>query len=324
MAEQNNALVPRWNRSEVNRYLLPVLRYVGGMRDGTLTEREMAHANAALSRCPEAYAQLLRVYHNAPDDIRSKWFGWIECDEAVLDEAFSLIGRFSGGKSTQAEASYSKQMYFAGLFRISKNGQSLDLAQPFEQYYFCDEVIYRDYLIRRLDLAKTCKEWIRQYLPYYNRIRSWYRENGEKSCGVGYEYEAYMELYDHFRDEIAYEDQLRDERQALEYERGGLGWFHRARKKEIDEALYELSLRELRYQIDRATERYEAFEAQFLRQREAWQEELTNAPVTAFARRRELKKNMAELELRLDEYREELQIEALETKYRKMEKSRRT
>ena len=77
MAEQNNALVPRWNRSEVNRYLLPVLRYVGGMRDGTLTEREMAHANAALSRCPEAYAQLLRVYHNAPDDIRSKWFGWI-------------------------------------------------------------------------------------------------------------------------------------------------------------------------------------------------------------------------------------------------------
>lgn len=325
MAEnkENGALMVRWNRNEVNRYLLPVLRYVDGMRDGTLSEQQMEHANAALSRYPEAYAQLSRVYHNAPDDVRKRWFGWIECEGELLEEAFSLIGRFSGGASAKAEASYSKQMYFAGLFRISMDGQSIDLAQPFEQYYFCDEVIYRDYLLRRLDLADKCKEWIRRYLPYYNRIRTWYRENGEKKSGVGYEYEAYMELYDHFRDEIAYEDQLGEERKALEYERGGLGWFHRARKREIDDALYELSLRELKHRIDRATERYEAFEAQFERQREAWQNELVNAPKTAFARRRELKRRMAELELQLDEYHEELQIDELQEQYRKMEKGKR-
>ncbi len=325
MAEQQNggALVARWNRNEVNRYLLPVLRYVDGMRDGSLTEQTAAHANAALSRHPEAYAQLAKVYHNAPDDVRGKWFGWIECEAAVLDEAFSLIDRFSGGASAQTEASYSKQMYFAGLFRVTVDGRSLDLAQPFEQYYFCDGVIYRDHLLRRLDLAETCKEWIRRYLPYYNRIRSWYRDNGEKRSGVGYEYEAYMELYDHFRSEIAYEDQLREERQALEYERGGLGWFHRARKREIDDALRELALRELRRELDRAVERYEAFEAQFARQREAWQNELACAPLTAFARRRELKRNMTELELKLDEYRAQLRLDELQARYRSMERGRR-
>lgn len=325
MAEQKSdgALAVRWNRNEVSRYLLPVLRYVDGVRDGTLTEQEAACANVALARAPEAYAQLAKVYHNAPDDVRGKWFGWIECDEALLDEAFSLIDRFSGSTSARSETSYSKQMYFAGLFRISVDGQAVDLAQPFEQYYFCDSVIVRDYQLRRLDLAEACKEHIRRYLPYYNRIRSWYRDNGEKQSGVGYEYEAYMELYDHLRDEIAYEDQMREERQALEYERGGLGWFHQARKREIDEALYELSLREARYALDRATERYEAFEAQFERQREAWQSELACAPLTAFARRRELKQSIADLEARLDEFREELHIEELRANIRKLEKSRR-
>ena len=323
MEQQGGALTVRWNRNEVNRYLLPVLRYVDGMHDGSLTEEAAAHAGAVLSHAREAYAHLANVYHNAPDDVRDKWFGWIECEETLLDEAFSLIDRFSGGSSSQSAASYEKQMYFAGLFRISVDGQTVDLAQPFEQYYFCDAVIYRDYLLRRLDLADTCKDWIRRYLPYYNRIRSWYRDNGEKQSGVGYEYAAYMELYDHFRDEIAYEDQLREERQALEYERGGLGWFHRARKQEIDDALYELSLREVRRELDAAMERYEAFEAQFEKQREAWQSELACAPLTAFARRKELKQRITDLEMRLDDFREQMRIDELQMKYRKLEKGRK-
>lgn len=325
MADKQNGEVPapRWNRQEVNRYLLPVLRYADSLRQGEDDERLAEHAAVSMATYPQAYAQLSRVWRTGSTEVLDKWFGQFACDDALIDEAFDIIDR-DGGEHARGQTafSYEKQMYFAGLFRISEEGRTVDLTQPFEQYYFCDEVIYRDYLYRRVRLGDECTAWIRRYLPYYNRIRAWYRENGEARSGVGYEYVAYMELYDHFRERMMYADRLKEERQALEYERGGLGWFHRARKREIGDELHALDLRELTMQLEDATERYEAYEAQFLPEREVWLNELECAPLTAFGRKKELRQKLSELEEKLRAYRAELKLDELHEKHRKMLKSK--
>ena len=313
----------RWNRQEVNRYLLPVLRYADALRQGRESERAAEHALLAIAASPEAYTQLSHVWRTGSCEVLDRWFGGFVCDDALLDAAFAIIdGHVGDDVDGQISLSYDKQMYFAGLFRIHTDEGEVDLAQPFEQYYFCDEVIYPDFRYRRVQLGDECIAWIRRYLPYYNRIRAWYRENGEAQSGVGYEYMAYMELYDHFRARIAYEDGLREQRQALEYERGGLGWFHRGRKREIERELTELSLRELTRRMEDATERYEAYEAQFLTDREAWLSELEHAPLTAFGRKKELKLKLSELERQLNEYRAELGLDELARQYREMTKNK--
>lgn len=323
--QRNGALVPKWNQFEVGRHLLPVLRYVDGQCDESLSDDELdaRHEQALcfVKKYGASYGQLLRVFQTASPELKEKWFGWIECDGELLADAFDFIQqKIQGGTRAASQKSYEKDLYFAGLFRITENGRTVDLAQPFEQYYFCDEVLYKDYLHRRIKLGEQCREWIRRYLPYYTRIRAWYRENGGKESGVGTEYVAYMELLEHFMSRNAYEDAMRDERQALEYERGGLGWFHRARKREIDRELCELSVREMEMKIEDARERYEAYEAQFDDDRAAWLDELSCAPLTAFGRRRELKQKLSELELRLEQYREELGLDELLRKYQKMKR----
>lgn len=323
--QSNGAIVPKWNRFAVGRYLLPVLRYVDGQRDDALSDDELAsryeQAIGFVNRQGAAYQQLLRVYQSAEAEIYDKWFGWIECDGELLEDAFDFIAQeIESGSPAVSQRSYEKEMYFASLFCISEDGKAVDLAQPFEQYYFCDEVLCKDYLHRRIKLGQDCQAWIRRYLPYYTRIRAWYRENGGRMSGVGAEYIAYMELLEHFMSRNAYEDAMRDERQALEYERGGLGWFHRARKREIDRELYELSLREMEMKIEDAREKYEAYEAQFDRSRKAWQDELSCAPLTAFGRRRELKQKLSDLELCLEQYREELGLDELLRQYQKMKR----
>lgn len=326
--EQNTeAVVPKWNRFEVGRYLLPVLRCVDSRTDEDISDEHQndryEHAIEAIATAREAYAQLLRVYRTASPELLEKWFGWIECDDSLLDDAFDFIANEARDATAAPRVNYEKEMYLASMFRISEQGKTVDLAAPFEQYYYCDEVIYKDYLFRRVKLEDECRACLRRYLPYYNRIRAWYRENGGKASGVGAQYHAYMELIEYFQSRNAYEDSLRDERQALEYERGGLGWFHRARKREIDGELYELSLRELKLKIDDARERYEAYEAQFERSRQAWQDELASAPLTAFGRRKELKQKLSELDQNLTDYREQLGLDELRRQYRSKKKNGR-
>lgn len=318
MADDERALqrVPRWNRQEVNRYLLPVLRYTDGERDGVTEDV----ARLAVVSSPEAYEQLGRVWRTGDGETLDKWFGQIYCTDEMLDAVFDFIDDVLGGEEDEVELaeSYEKMMYFAAMFRIHDGERTVDLAEPFEKYYFCDEAIYKDCEYRRVQLGDECRAWIRRYLPYYNRIRSWYRENGEATSGVGHEYVAYMALYDHFRASIVYEDSLAEERQALEYERGGLGWFHRERKREIDAELKSLSCRELELRLKQANERYDAYEAQFESSRQAWLDELEHAPLTAFGRRRELKSKLSELEQRLEDFRVELGLDELQEQYRKI------
>ncbi len=311
-----------WNRQSVGRSLLPMLRLASEAQ--TLSEtsdhaqmvRHELLSMAAGQACeaqPEIYRQLLHVFQTASAVTLRMWFGWIDCPGEVLDAAFDFIEQHlnDAAPSTRRTVSPTEDGYFAGLFSVSGGEGRVNLAAPFEKYYFCDEMLYPDYRMRRLKLGEECRALIRRYAPYYQRIRAWYREAGEQDAPLSAEHHAYMQLYDYFVRCNAYEDQLRDDREALEYERGGLGWFHRARKREIDAELHELRQAELRLQLENAQEKYDAFEDQFKRQREKWEEELQNAPLTAFGRRRELKQKLMELEEKLENMREECGLDDL-------------
>jgi hypothetical protein len=330
MAQQRKALGSgndvAWNRMEVNRCLLPVLRYVDAVACDDLDREELDELqHAAVQSCQarsEAYRQLSVVWQTGAEQTVDRWFGWIECDDELLQAAFDFIDdELNGGsKHSHVHISWQEDMYFSEMFRIAQDSATVDLRSPFEQFYFCDEVIYKDYQFRRLALADQCKAWIRRYHPYYQRIWAWYCEHGGRDCAVSVENHAYMELYQHFLDRIAYEDRLRDDRQALEYERGGLGWFHRERKRQIDRELHDLDLVELEMKLEDARERYDAYEAQFARHREAWEQELRCAPLTAFGRRKELKQKLAALQEQLANYRKELALDDLQAQYHKMSK----
>ena len=204
------AMVPKWNRFEVGRYLLPVLRCVDSSDDGEISDEEYEarreHALQSIAGARDAYAQLLRVYRTASPELLEKWFGWIECEDALLDDAFDFIANEASEATAAPRVDYEKEMYLASLFCINEEGKKVDLVAPFEQYYYCDEVIYKDYLFRRIKLEDECRAFLRRYWPYYNRIRTWYRENGGKASGVGPQYHAYMQLIEHFWSRNAYED----------------------------------------------------------------------------------------------------------------------
>lgn len=318
----------RWNRAEVNRRLLPILRHLDKTVTQELSEQERQElgqqALEAIARDREGYAQLSHVFRTVGDEAYAQWFGWIACGEQLLLDAFAFIDARLEGKDSRdsaSDVSYEKEMYFASLFRISQGDKTVDLSYPFEQYYFCDGIIYRDYLFRRVELGETCKEWIRKYLPYYTRIRAWYLEHGGRQSGVGPAYHAYMQLLDHFHTRVDYEDGIRDSIQALEYERAGLGWFHRERKRQIDRELAGLRLDELILRVEDATERYEAYEAQFEHQRRSWQNELNRAPLTAFGRKKELKGKLQALDQKLSDYRAKIGLDELQKQLGKMEKA---
>lgn len=331
MAQQRKALGSAnvsWNRMEVNRCLLPVLRFVDAARMNDVSREEYNELlRGALQACrarPDAYRQISHVFCTGSEQTLEQWFGWIECDDELLDGAFDFINDELNGvaKHEPIQISLHEDMFFAELLHIAQGEGTVDLRYPFEQFYFCDEFIYKDYLFRRIELADKCKAWIRRYQPYYQRAWTWYCEHGGKHCAVSVEHHAYMELYEYFLERIAYEDRLRNDRQALEYERGGLGWFHRERKREIDRELYELDLAELEMRLEDARERYDAYEAQFENDRKAWEEELRCAPLTAFGRRKELKQKLSALNEKLLQYRKEFGLDDLQAQYNKLFKKK--
>ena len=317
-----------WNRMEVNRCLLPILRFVDGEREGEWSDEEreqfLQDARAFCHARPDAYRQLCRVFCSASDGTVEQWFGWIDCDAELLELAFDFIEDELSGKTHEAKPPFSPEedRYFADMFRITVDGQTVNLAQPFEQFYFCDEYTCQDYLTRRLDLAEECQDWMVRYRPYYRRIVAHYQDRGGRKYPVSAERHAYMQLYDYFLERMSYEQKLQDDRRALEYERGGLGWFRRDRKRAIERELKDIELSEMELRLEKARERYEAYEGQLERKRTRWQEELQNAPLTAFARKKELKRQLAALDEQLIAYRRELCLDELQAQYTRMCKKR--
>ena len=92
------------------------------------------------------------------------------------------------------------------------------------------------------------------------------------------------------------------------------------RKREIDRELHELDLAELEMRLEDARGRYDAYASQFEDQRQAWEEELRCAPLTAFGRRKELKQKLAALDDKLLEYRKALELDDLQAQYNKLSK----
>ncbi len=318
---------PKWNQTEVSRCLLPVLHWVDPTKEDEDGPEELRYeeARAACLSRPEAYRQLWKVYTTVTEEVYDRWFGWIDCEEEILEAAFDFIGKIlhdANKETPKLTFSIEKDTYFAGMFHITDGDRAVDLSAPFAGYYFCDERLFADYRTRRMELEEQCRALIGRYRLYYHRIRTWYRNEGERECPLSAEHHAYMQLYDYLADRMAYEEKLQDDRRALEYERGGLGWFHRGRKRQIGRELQELDIAQAKLELEDAQERYAALEEETERRRVAWERELKNLPLTAFGRRKELKRKLSESREDLEEERKNLKIDELSARYRRLKEKK--
>ena len=329
--EQNNRPPVHWNRTEVSDHLLPFLRLGDAMRADNTAEEQLASlkrlAWTSLSADPTAYRQLSRVYHRADDETYHRWFGGIDCDDALLQTAFSLIDRAlhhlspsvavqsppdTNATDTPATESYQEPLRreesltedaaFRKLFRVShtytdeQSGKirvrRIDLLVPFVE------------LCRTTDAAQHrraeqhCRSAVRSHLSDYMHALAYYREhyaNGPASAALLTETHTCMECLEHMIARCDYEAQLSEQKASLQYERGGLGWFGRTRKREIDRALRDLSITELQMESeDEKAHLQEALDPLQARL-DALEAELAAAPLTAFSRKKELKAAIADV-----------------------------
>ena len=338
----------KWNRSEVSRYLIPILKYCDAAA-GDAAEEEVAAAEntarAAILSAPTAYGELLRVYRKGSDAAIDQWFGGIDCDDELLRDAFIYIEKTLHPGSTaqkttaatQPQAAPAAQDYrlesvFRSLCRISEGGTSINLLAPFEEYYYCDATRCEDYEYRRVLIADQCRTLLQQYLNHYLRILDWYRTNitpPEDSTSLSSdpalrpETHLYAHLLEAWLARIDYEARIGEQIEQLEYERGGLGWFHRQRKAEIDHTIATLRVQQCKLRLEDATERYNAYCAPLNRKKDALQAELDRAPLTAFGRKKELRAKIAELIEKIEAYREQVGIDAISAEFTRLQKAAR-
>jgi hypothetical protein len=338
----------KWNRSEVSRHLLPILKYCDLATDPS-TEQELATARqtalAAIRSAPTAYRELLRVYRRASDAELSRWFGAIDCEDALLEDVFIFIEDTLDPKPTDASqtskasnnaaapSTYTLESTFRALCRISDDGQAVNLLSPFEEYYFCDESRYEDCEYRRVLVADKCRALLQRYLNHYLRILDWYRANIPDARDIAApstdptlrpESHVYLRLMEQWIAHCDYASRIEEQIGQLEYERGGLGWFHRQRKAEIDHTLAALRVQQCKLRLDDVTERYDAFCAPLLQKKEAMQLELDRAPLTAFARKKELRAAIAALVARMDEFHEQSGMDEIEKELAQLQKAARS
>ena len=327
----------KWNRSEVSRFLVPILKYCDlARRDADPEEVAAAQqlvANA-VAASPRAYQQLMRVYKIGSDAALSQWFGGIDCDDELLEDAFIYIEEALKAPAPQptpaAAPEYRLESVFRSLCTISEEESTINLLAPVEEYYFCDESRYEDYEYRRVLIADKCRAQLHKYLNHYLRILDWYRASFPTASddaapssdpALRPESHVYVTLLERWLAQADYEQHLREQISQLQYERGGLGWFHRKRKIEIDKSLAALRVQQCRLRVDDANERCDAYCAPLIRQKEALQAELDCAPLTAFGRKKELRAKIAELMAKIDEYREQSGIDALEAELAQLKKA---
>ena len=329
--EQANRPPVHWNRTEVSEHLVPFLRLGDAMRADDISEEQLASlkrlAWTMLSADPKAYRQLSHVYHRADDEVYARWFGGIDCDDALLQSAFSLIDRAlhhlsptvapkaptgtpedtprpaaAPDEPLRREESLTEDAAFRKLFHVShtytdeQSGsirvRRIDLLVPFVE------------LCRTTDAAKKqqseqhCHTAVHTHLADYMQALAYYREHyasGPASAALLPETHSCMQCLEHIIARCDYQERLSEQKAALQYERGGLGWFGKARKREIDHELRELSITELQIQIEDEKARIQSVLDPLQSRLEALEAELAAAPLTAFARKKELKAAVAEL-----------------------------
>ncbi len=317
----------RWNSTEVAKYLLPYLRFCDTKRNDQSTDEQLdalqQAAWKAFAACPDAYRQLYHVYAHADDKTYAAWFGNVDCDDALLDTAFSMIERAlqTSPPATQEHspadesapfqksthqvpeqqarrhtASLEEDASFRALFVISRTqsdketGQlrvrRLDLLVPFLELCRCRDDT------ERIEAEDRCRRALQVYQSDYDHALGQYHEQyptADDAAVLLSETRLCMQLLEQMRSRLAYETDLAERREALEYERGGLGWFGKTRKREIDAALLDIQIEEIELKIADEEERLQTLSAPLLTRLEAMEGELADAPVTAFTRKKELR-----------------------------------
>ena len=221
------------------------------MRAGDTSEEQLASLKrlAWITLCadPKAYRQLAHVYHRADDKTYHRWFGGIDCDDALLQSAFSLIDRalhhLSPSVSAQApsdtpedpsrpaaiqdeplrrEESLTEDAAFRKLFRVShtytdeQSGKirvrRMDLLVPFVE------------LCRTTDAAQKqqseyhCRTAVRTHLADYMHALSYYREHyasGPASAALLSETHNCMQCLENIIARCDYEKRLSDRKSVV-------------------------------------------------------------------------------------------------------------
>ena len=344
-----NATQPpaRWNRARVEKYLLPYLRFCDAKRNSNVTDEQLdalqQTALDAFSACPEAYRQLARVYTRADDDLHRAWFGSIDCDDALLDDVFSMIEESlsvaltvqeprlpdtptppqeSTAKPTVAKArrapSLSEDATLRALFLISRTQKDkdtgklrvrrLDLLLPFLELCRC----YDD--TEKVECQARCRKALQVYRKDYTHAIAQYREQyptNEDAASLLPETRQCLQLLEQMLDRLSYQINLDERREALEYERGGLGWFSAQRKREIDNALLDIDIEAVELKISDEEERLQAQLAPLQHQLEDMAEQLALSPVTAFGRKKQLKLGIKQTQERIREIENSSELDTL-------------
>lgn len=168
----------------------------------------------------------------------------------------------------------------------------------------------------RCRAEELCLATVQRYFADYCHVLSYYRENyADDEADVHdmllAETHLCMQLMEQMIARADYEKNLADRKAALEYERGGLGWFGGAKKKSIDAKLREISISELELAIADEQTRLRAVLTPLENQKSEWEDQLAIAPLTAFRRKRELREKISRVEKQIQESQKDSQLLAL-------------
>ena len=365
----------RWNRAEVSHYLVPFLCWSDALRTDpdqpdAPTKQDIAllaqTAQDAYAACPAAYRQLFHVHQSADDDTYDRWFGSIDCDDALLNHAFGLIGQMLSqqlpalrkkqplsqvrapipeeitavsvrppsadtASSQPTAGQLSEDAALRRLLRVSHTytdgeGQirtrQIDLLTPFLECCRATDATERQRLQER------CHAAVQTHTADYVHVLALYRQSyadpsAPTHAALLQETHDCMRLIEHLLARCDYETALSDKKAALEYERGGLGWFGRTRKREIDKALHELSLTELRMRIEDERARLQNECEPLVRKLQRMEQELEHAPLTAFTRKKELRASIKQTQAALADLHAQSELEALTEQLSRLERKKR-
>ncbi len=161
-----------------------------------------------------------------------------------------------------------------------------------------------------------CLATVQRYFSDYCHALSYYRENYADDETDAHdmlldETHLCMQLMEQMIARADYEKNLADRKAALEYERGGLGWFGGAKKKSIDAKLLDISISELELAIADEQTRLRAVLTPLENQKSEWEDQLAIAPLTAFRRKKELRRKISQVEKQIQESQRDSQLPAL-------------
>ena len=185
-----------------------------------------------------------------------------------------------------------------------------DLLAPFVE--LCRETSPTE----RHRLEEHCRAAVHTHLHDYVRALSYYREHyAASNCDAHGlllpETHTCMQYLEQILARCDLEATLAQKKQALEYERGGLGWFGKTRKREIDAELHELSITALELQMEDERAACRAATEPLLQDIERIQAELANAPVTAFTRKKELRRALRQAQESVHEIEQQSTLDEL-------------